>query len=71
MLKMVMWVVDIFLWTVTLCPKQRIRIAWIIQKKDRNVPNVSEMGDNGLQYGVDTDDMLSTSTLHQYSNMEL
>ena len=28
------------------------------------------MGDNGLQYGVDTDDMLSTSTLHQYTNME-
>ena len=39
-------------------------------KRDGNVPNVSEMEDNGLQYGVDINYMLSTSTLHQYDNME-
>ena len=39
-------------------------------KRNKNVTNVSEMKNTGLQDGVDIDVMLSESTLHQYSNTE-
>ena len=39
-----------------------------INKRDGNVPNVSEMGDTGLQDGVDIYFTLSSFTIHQYSN---
>ena len=40
------------------------------KKRAVNVPNVSEIKDNGLHDGVDIDVMLPASTLHQYVNME-
>ena len=39
------------------------------KKRDGNVPTISEIEDDGFQYGVDIDVMLPASTLHQYSNM--
>ena len=39
------------------------------KKRDGNFPNASEMGDTGLQGGVDIDDILYTSTLNKYANM--
>ena len=39
-------------------------------KKEKNNPNLSEMEYTRLQDDVDIDYVLSSSTLHKYSNME-
>ena len=39
------------------------------KKRDGNVPNISEIEDDGFQYSVDIDVMLLASTLHQYASM--
>ena len=39
-------------------------------KRDENVPNLSEMENNILKDGVDVDVLLPESTLHQYVYME-
>ena len=38
-------------------------------KSDGQLPNIFEIEDTGLQYGVAIDYLLFASTLHQYANM--
>ena len=69
MLKMVILVVEVFMNIDTPSEANNHNYIDYTKKWDGNFPNASEMGDTGLQGGVDIDDILYTSTLNKYANM--
>ena len=61
---------DCFMKIHTISESKNLSYIYYTNKRDGNVPNVSEMKDTGLQDGVDIDAMFYACKINQYFNME-